>query len=181
MKRVVAENVFTVSQLLTPDECRNLIDRGESLGFQQASVRMASGAQMRPDIRDNDRAKFTDFELAGDLWKRCEPFVPQTLEGGCAVGLDAHFRFYRYDVGQRFKRHRDGVVERSPTERSRLTCLFYLNDGFRGGEGVGSLTREFGCDSVLFLWKCALSPISALNSLEPSLNVDRHHERPRTF
>ncbi|HEX4608064.1 MAG TPA: 2OG-Fe(II) oxygenase, partial [Urbifossiella sp.] len=91
---------------------------------------------MRPGIRDNDRAEFTDPELAADLWGRCRAFVPGELEGGTAVGLDDNFRFYRYDVGQRFKRHRDGVVERSPAVRSRLTCLFYLNDGFAGGETV---------------------------------------------
>jgi predicted 2-oxoglutarate/Fe(II)-dependent dioxygenase YbiX len=136
MKTVLAENLFTVSGLLTSDECRTLIHRGEALGFQRAAVRTGAGAQMRPDIRDNDRAQFADIELAETLWKRCLPFVPQELERATPVGLDEHFRFYRYDVGQRFKRHRDGIVERTPTVRSRLTCLFYLNDGFVGGETV---------------------------------------------
>jgi predicted 2-oxoglutarate/Fe(II)-dependent dioxygenase YbiX len=132
----LAENVFTVSGLLSDEECRDLIARGESIGFQRAAVRTASGPQMRQDIRDNDRAAFTDPELAEALWRRCQPFVPELLEGGTAVGLDENFRFYRYDPGQRFKQHKDGVVRRSPTERSRLSCLFYLNDGFTGGETV---------------------------------------------
>ena len=89
---------------------------------------------MRTGIRDNDRVEFTDPELATALWRRCQPFVPPELEGGTAIGLDNNFRFYRYDVGQRFKRHKDGIVERSSVERSRLTCLFYLNDDFAGGE-----------------------------------------------
>jgi hypothetical protein len=136
MKSVLAENLFTVSGLLTEDECRDLIARGESIGFQRAAVRTVAGPQMRPDIRDNDRAEFTDPDLAAAFWRRCRPFVPPELEGGVAVGLDDDFRSYRYDPGQRFKRHKDGVVRRSPTERSRLTCLFYLNGGFTGGETV---------------------------------------------
>jgi hypothetical protein len=134
MKSLLAENVFTVAGLLSSDECRQLIDRGEAIGFDRAAVRTGSGPQMRPGIRDNDRAEFTDPELAVDLWLRCRPFVPAELEGGTAVGLDDNFRFYRYDVGQRFKRHKDGVVERSQFERSRLTCLFCLNGDFTGGE-----------------------------------------------
>jgi predicted 2-oxoglutarate/Fe(II)-dependent dioxygenase YbiX len=136
MKRVLAENVFTVSGLLTPEECEGLIALGEVNGFEQATVRTSSGPQMRPDIRDNDRSDFKDPALAMLLWERCRPFVPGELEGGTIVGLDEDFRFYRYDVGQRFKRHRDGVVRRSPTERTRLTCLIYLNDDFSGGETV---------------------------------------------
>ena len=136
MKKDLANNVFTVSGLLSADECEALIDRGEQIGFQVAAVRTATGPQMRTGIRDNDRAEFTDPELASKLWLRCSEFVPLEFEGGSAVGLDENFRFYRYDVGQRFKRHMDGVVERSPSIRSRLTCLFYLSDDFSGGETV---------------------------------------------
>jgi predicted 2-oxoglutarate/Fe(II)-dependent dioxygenase YbiX len=136
MKIVRADKLFTVHSLLTPDECLALIDRGESLGFQRAAVLTRVGHQMRPDIRDNDRVQFTDPELSADLWLRCRLHVPHELEGATPVGLDENFRFYRYDVGQRFNRHKDGVVERTPTVRSRLTCLFYLNDGFEGGETV---------------------------------------------
>jgi predicted 2-oxoglutarate/Fe(II)-dependent dioxygenase YbiX len=128
--------LFVVQGLLSADECRTLIERGEALGFERAAVRTHSGLQMRPDIRDNDRAAFVDEPLAAELWRRISAHVPRELEGGTAVGLDEHFRFYRYDVGQRFKRHIDGTVERLPGVRSRLSCLFYLNEGFSGGETV---------------------------------------------
>jgi predicted 2-oxoglutarate/Fe(II)-dependent dioxygenase YbiX len=136
MKTTLAEDLFTVENLLSTELCLQLIERGENLGFQRAAVRTAAGPQMKPGIRDNDRVEFTDPELASELWRRCHSFVPETLEGGSAVGLDENFRFYRYDVGQRFKRHRDGVVQRSPEVLTRLTCLFYLNEGFSGGETV---------------------------------------------
>lgn len=167
VKTQLAENVFVVSGLLTSDECRDLIVRGEQIGFQQAAVRTAGGPKMRPDIRDNDRVEMSDPELASELWTRCAPFVPAELEGGTAAGLDDNFRFYRYDVGQRFRRHIDGVVVRPPTERSRLSCLFYLNEGFDGGETVfyfNELTdgvRRQDCavvpkvgDGLFFLHEC---------------------------
>lgn len=134
MKVIWGENLFSVGGLLTPEECASLIVRGEALGFERAGVLTRSGHQMRPDIRDNDRVQFTDPYLSADLWKRCVPHVPHEFEGGTVVGLDHNFRFYRYDVGQRFNCHRDGVVTRTPSLRTRLTCLFYLNDDFEGGE-----------------------------------------------
>ncbi|MBY0229514.1 MAG: 2OG-Fe(II) oxygenase [Gemmataceae bacterium] len=134
MRTDLAPHLFTVAGLLSPEECRALIERGEAIGFKRAAVRTASGPQALAGIRDNDRAEFADPALAALLWERCRPFVPAMLEGGEALCLDGTFRFYRYDPGQRFKRHRDGVVNLSPRVRSRLTCLFYLNGGFVGGE-----------------------------------------------
>ncbi len=136
METTFAENLFTVSGLLSEAECLQLIERGEGLGFIPAAVQTASGPQMKQGIRNNDRVEFDDPELSALLWLRCLPFVPPELEGGTPIGLDDHFRYYRYDVGQRFMRHTDGTVRRSAIVRSRLTCLFYLNDGFTGGETV---------------------------------------------
>lgn len=136
MKTSVAENVFTISNFFSADECRTMIERGEAIGFQRASVRTKTGPQMLPNVRDNDRAEFNDIELANDLWVRAKVHLPAMLEGGEAIGLDEHFRFYRYDIGQRFKQHIDGVVEKSPSVRSRLSFLIYLNGDFEGGETV---------------------------------------------
>lgn len=134
MKTLVAHDVFTVAGVLDAAECRALIERGEALGFTPAPVRAAGGPTRRTDIRDNDRAAFTDPDLAAWLWDRCREHIPAVFEGGAAVGLDPDFRLYRYDPGQRFNRHKDGTAERGPTERTRLTGLVYLNDDFSGGE-----------------------------------------------
>lgn len=134
VKTVIAHDVFTVAGLLTPAECRALIDRGEALGFVPAPVRAAGGPTRRADIRDNDRAAFADPALAAWLWDRCREHVPADFRGGVAVGLDPDFRVYRYDPGQRFNRHKDGVATRGESERTRLTGLVYLNDDFIGGE-----------------------------------------------
>jgi predicted 2-oxoglutarate/Fe(II)-dependent dioxygenase YbiX len=136
MRSDLADQLFTVSELLTPDECGRLIERGEGMGFEAASVAMASGARVLPNVRNNDRVTFDDAELAAWLWERVREHVPAEIEGTVAVGLNERLRFYRYDPSQRFNAHRDGAVERSPTERSRLTFMVYLNDGAEGGETV---------------------------------------------
>lgn len=76
------------------------------------------------------------------LWRvmcgRVKDFVPAEIEGCRATGLYEQFRFYRYDPGQRFKRHKDGALETERGERSRLTFLIYLNTKYEGGETVFS-------------------------------------------
>src|SRR5205085_1123826 len=61
---------------------------------------------------------------------RSHPFIPDRE----ACGLNERFRLYRYDPGQRFAPHYDGSYQRSNGERSRLTFMVYLNEGFVGGE-----------------------------------------------
>lgn len=136
MKQDFAESLFTVADFLTAAECEQLIARGEAMGFEAASVAMASGPQVMPGVRNNDRVTFDDPELADWLWRRLNAHVPPQLDGATAIGLNERLRFYRYDASQRFHAHRDGVVERSPGERSRLTFMVYLNDGAEGGQTV---------------------------------------------
>nr|CAA9292977.1 hypothetical protein AVDCRST_MAG63-4507 [uncultured Armatimonadetes bacterium] len=131
---VLDNDIFTVSGLFTPDECRHLIDKGEAMGFEAASVRTSGGPQMMTNVRNNDRAVFEDPEFARSVWERVKAFVPEQIDGCRATGLYEQFRFYRYDPGQRFKRHRDGSVEMERGERSRLSFLIYLNADYEGGE-----------------------------------------------
>ena len=134
----LAPDIFTVSDVFTPDECRALIARGEALGFEAATVRTPGGPQMMTNVRNNDRVVFDDPSFARMLWERVRGFVPQEIEGCRATGLYEQFRFYRYDPGQRFKRHKDGSVETDTGERSRLSFLMYLNTDYVGGETIFS-------------------------------------------
>lgn len=127
-------HILTVSNLFTAAECERWIAQGEGLGFEAASVSLAAGAKMMPEVRNNDRAVFEDADCAAVLWERVRGFVPSQLDGCLARGLSERFRFYRYDPGQRFKRHRDGAVDGPLGLRSKLTFLIYLNDGYEGGE-----------------------------------------------
>jgi predicted 2-oxoglutarate/Fe(II)-dependent dioxygenase YbiX len=75
-----------------------------------------------------------DRQRAEALWNRVTPFAPSRRGGLQAVGLNERFRFYRYEPGQYFRWHHDGAFCRSPSERSLITAMLYLNEGFEGGE-----------------------------------------------
>jgi predicted 2-oxoglutarate/Fe(II)-dependent dioxygenase YbiX len=74
---------------------------------------------------------FDDTELAATLFARIT--VPESLCDMRAVGLNERFRCYRYEPGQRFAPHYDGAFVRDEDERSHLTFMIYLNEGFGGG------------------------------------------------
>lgn len=126
--------VFTVSEVMSPQECQEMIARIEPLGFEAAPITTPAGFVMRPDIRNNERVMFDDVALAAELFGRIRAAVPERLCGRRPVGVNERFRCYRYTPGQRFAPHYDGAFQRSRSECSELTFMVYLNDGFTGGQ-----------------------------------------------
>jgi prolyl 4-hydroxylase len=129
----LTDKVFLVRSFLAPGECAELIARADEHGFGEAPINSAFGAVRAPEIRNNDRVIIDDPQLASALWPLLEPFTPKHVDGGTALGLNERWRFYRYGPGHLFRWHRDGTFQRSDIERSRLTFMVYLNDGFEGG------------------------------------------------
>ena len=125
--------VFTIDNVLSVDECRGIIDRMETLGFDAAPITTASGPVMRSDVRNNSRVMFDDPVFAKTLFDRISPHIPQTLCDMTPVGANERFRCYRYDKDQRFAPHYDGAFIRNESERSLLTFMVYLNEDFGGG------------------------------------------------
>ncbi|SIO64991.1 Predicted 2-oxoglutarate-and Fe(II)-dependent dioxygenase YbiX [Singulisphaera sp. GP187] len=143
----VAEGIFTVPDLLTLQECQAYIALTEREGYQAAPITTASGFAMRPDIRNNTRVIVDDAARADDLWRRVRDRIPRFFQGRQAIGLNERFRFYRYDPGERFAAHRDGPYRRENGEKSLLTFMIYLSEGFTGGETVFqevSVTPQLG-------------------------------------
>ena len=126
--------VYVVHEFLTPQECREYIQIAEFIGFAEAPITTSSGPKMRKDIRNNSRIMKDDPQLAEQLWRRVQEWVPAEWRGRRAVGLNERFRFYRYEPGERFAPHYDGAFERENGEKSEFTFLIYLNDDFVGGE-----------------------------------------------
>jgi predicted 2-oxoglutarate/Fe(II)-dependent dioxygenase YbiX len=125
--------VQTIAGVLSPAECAALIDRIEQLGPATAPITTARGPVMRTEIRNNERVMFDDPELARELFARIEGAIAPRLRGMRAVGANERFRCYRYRPGQRFAPHYDGAFIRNDRERSLLTFMVYLNEGFTGG------------------------------------------------
>ena len=129
----ISDDIFTVSGFLEAAECEGYIRLSESHGFGDAPIETSFGPSMRKDIRNNTRVMLDDPGLAQLVWDPASLYVPKTIGGHDAIGVNERFRFYRYDPGQTFRWHRDGYFERPNRERSRLTLMVYLNDDFDGG------------------------------------------------
>lgn len=127
-----ADQIFTVPEFLTPEECDRHIAHSEAMGYDDAPITTSVGFVMRKDVRDNLRVMHDDVELAAQWYERLESFMPANRLGWHVCGLNERFRYYRYDVGQRFAPHFDGCFRRSKVEESLF--MIYLNDDFDGGE-----------------------------------------------
>jgi WD40 repeat protein len=131
-------------------EVETLRAAAEARGFQ------ATGRAYPPSYRDNDRAVVDDDDLAGWLFERIGRHLPARLQAddGSAwqlSGLNRRIRFCRYRDGQSFRIHRDGVHHASPSERSLLTFMVYLNsaDEFAGGATRFFRGRDPACGEFM--------------------------------
>lgn len=135
MKKIdLDKDVFIVENFLNEQECREFIRRSEDIGYEEAMVQMHGRQVMMKNIRDNSRVMFKDYQLADQIFNKIKAFCPQEIGNASLFGLNEMFRFYKYEPGQKFSRHRDGSYQRNAEEFSILTLLIYLNEDFEGGE-----------------------------------------------
>lgn len=132
--QLLNDDIFTVRNLFSEQECLELIAQSENSGYEAATVHTASGHQMVQDWRNNTRVTLDDGNRALVLWQKVAHFVPSSIEGCRACGINERLRFYRYDPGQKFDWHTDGYYRRPNGEQSFLTFMVYLNEGCVGGE-----------------------------------------------
>ncbi len=150
----IPDQIFTLSNVLSPEECAEYIALSETIGYTAAGLTVGQDEYvMAPNVRNNDRVILDDEERAADLWRRIAESVPAKLDGWTAIGLNERLRFYRYDPGQRFATHGDGSYMRKIGECSLLTFMIYLNDGFEGGE-----TRFYFGTPYLELFDSSVTP-----------------------
>lgn len=135
--------IFLIPGILSPEVCAQLMAQAEAVGYAPAPITTAGGPVMAPHIRSNQRVMLDVPALAADLLERLRPHLPATLRGWSLVGLNERLRWYRYDPGERFDWHCDGAFVRTPRERSFLTVMLYLNEGFTGGETAFDLRSGY--------------------------------------
>lgn len=135
--------VWTVPGLFTPDECAGIVAGVAGAEWLAATVNRAQGRAVDAKVRDNTVAIVRDPALAGDLFRRTRPHVPERMSaevGGesraemVVSGVFLPLRVYRYEVGQHFGLHEDQSYFGPNGEVSLLTLIVYLNEGFGGGE-----------------------------------------------
>jgi hypothetical protein len=133
--------------VLTPSECKAIIAAGESVGFlPDTPVRQDGDVS----VLAHNFYWIIDTAFHDKLWARISSFVPSSVGGRAARGINRRFRVYRYVPGAEYRCHIDGawppsgirpddtyVYDDSPAEKkqsSLFTFLLYLNDEFEGGE-----------------------------------------------
>jgi prolyl 4-hydroxylase len=129
-------DIYTIDNFWTQQECIEFIAKSEAIGYEPATIETDRGPRLVGQVRNNNRVIYKDAILAGNIWTQLKPFAPKQIGISRAIGLNELFRFYRYQVGQEFKRHRDQSYIRTEIEASYYTFMIYLNDNYVGGETV---------------------------------------------
>ena len=127
--------VWTVDDALPPDLCAAYIRRLREDPTEVAPiVGHGGGPEIDLAVRNNTRTMWDDADEASSLLARVAVHVPPVLSDLHLAGANPRLRLYRYGPGERHGAHWDTVVELDAGVRSLLTLVFYLNDGFEGGD-----------------------------------------------
>ena len=130
----LTNNIFTISNFWTKEKCEDFISKSESMVYEPATIDTERGPIIVENIRNNNRVIHKDIRLAETIWNQVKPFSPVEIGKSKAIGLNELFRFYKYQAGQEFKKHRDQSYIRNEVEASYFTFMIYLNDNYEGGE-----------------------------------------------
>lgn len=124
--------------VFTNQYCSQLVNFANEDGFNRAGVNVYGETKMRENIRNNSRVMWESIELAKELESKIQQAAkntyPNSFNDKDSIGLGSYFRMYKYEVGQYFKPHKDGIVDKDDSN-SLITVLVYLNDT-DGGETI---------------------------------------------
>ena len=128
------KDIFTIDNFWDKQECEDFIFKSETIGYEPATVITEKGQKLVKEVRNNNRVIYNNHTLADKIWQKLKPFAPKHFGNSKAIGLNELFRFYKYQTGQQFKKHRDQSFIRNDIEASYFTFMIYLNDNYEGGE-----------------------------------------------
>ena len=120
--------VVHFSQLLTPDECRYLMEATGNQ-FEPSMVYDSNRQLVRDEIRTSDGSAIhwlIEDPAVVALNRRIAAASGSSYESGEALAL------LRYSAGQEYRPHFDFV--KGAENRRLMTALIYLNDDYEGGE-----------------------------------------------
>jgi prolyl 4-hydroxylase len=120
--------LYAIDNLLSPSECEKYI-------------KMFDNPQLVETINDKHRkyhrVQFQDSELAKQLYDRVKSYIPKKIKK-ISVGMNSYFRLSKYESGQFFGIHKDGINFDSENRQnmSYATLNIFLNENFEGGETI---------------------------------------------
>jgi hypothetical protein len=130
------DQIFTIDNFWTKTQCGDFIASSELIGYEPATIETETGQRIVKTVRNNNRVIYKNAILADTVWEQLKPFAEYQIGNSTAVGLNELFRFYKYEAGQDFKKHRDQSYIRSDIEASYFTFMIYLNDNYTGGSTI---------------------------------------------
>mmetsp|Transcript_15341 Transcript_15341/g.26650 ORF Transcript_15341/g.26650 Transcript_15341/m.26650 type:complete len:306 (+) Transcript_15341:200-1117(+) len=143
------DGVFVIHNLLSPAECRRIIEMSERMGYTEDAP-----VSLGRKIRQNENCVWIMDEGVNQVvFDRIRHLLPEEVEfrgtpmGSGPQGLNRRWRLYKYNPNDIFKRHTDGPWPPSGIDKDGkyvhdtsdgnaltwLTFLIYLNDDFEGG------------------------------------------------
>lgn len=114
--------IKVVDDLLTPDECNDLIKKLDTDSLELVDRGIAI----------YDRNMMLSKELSDKIYSRIIHLLPDDIKPIASV--NEMFRFSKYREEGHFDIHRDGVNQDQYSKRSIMTINIFLNSGFKGGE-----------------------------------------------
>jgi prolyl 4-hydroxylase len=134
------EFAYLLPGFLTHERCDNMIQIAEEHGWTPALINRGGGSQIyKPEIRKCDRAMVIDDNMAAQIFDEIKAILPQG-----AIKLNPMFRFLKYESGDYFKPHHDGMYRDDEGNESNITVQIYLNDGYNGGETLFYTEEYYG-------------------------------------
>ncbi len=137
--------LYSIDDILTPDECKYYI------GFFSDPEKVE---HINDTHRKYHRVQFVDENLANCLYNKIQAYIPKKIKK-ISVGLNSHFRLSKYEEGQFFGIHKDGInfefankeghanhgrrsgpILAKQQKMSYATLNIFLNDNFEGGETI---------------------------------------------
>jgi prolyl 4-hydroxylase len=144
------KGAFIIENFFTKNECKQLIDLGEELGYEKAGLNTLDGVNNDKAIlsqhtlhQRNAYRAMCDIptEYLEIMNKRMRDYLPKQVTFNKRLWdlcyeepINGRFRFGKYEKGQYFKPHFDAGYAKSEKERTVFTLVFYLNDNCKGGE-----------------------------------------------
>lgn len=135
---------YQLLNVLSPEECLQLIQLSESLGYLEDAA-----VSLPREVRHNDNVVWVVDDTTHDvLWQRVVDLVSRDVavyQSRKPMGLNARFRFYRYNEQDYFRFHSDGawpgsrvvngeLIANAYDDRySQASFLFFLNGDYEGG------------------------------------------------
>jgi hypothetical protein len=102
-KHPTVPNMSLIKDVLSPEECTSIIAAAESIGFiPDAPIREGDE---EASILAHNFYWVVDQAFHDKLWERVKPYVPESVAGRKARGINRRFRVYRYVPGAEYRCH----------------------------------------------------------------------------